>query len=110
MDVISKRVKLGVWDWSRMKDLLKIFQMVTDFVYFLLSKRGYYKDPSFFKLVKWKNSFFLSIIKRFKSSENLSKSMTLQKPLKKSVIWAVSGVLSSICSEITTVVLRFVLV
>ena len=43
MNVISKRVKLGGWDWSRMKDFLKIFQMVTDFVYFTLFKRGYYK-------------------------------------------------------------------
>ena len=86
--------------------------MVTDFVYFLLFKHGYYKSGKssliFQNLCDIKVLFFVHH-KRFKSCENLTKSMTLQKPLKKSVIPAVSGVASSICLEITIVLLKFVL-
>ena len=51
----------------------------------------------------------LVIQKGFKSSKNLSKSMTLRKPFKTSVIWAVSGVTSSIGLKITIVFVKFVL-
>ena len=64
--------------------------------------------PQLLNLCDKKNLSFVNH-KRFKSSENLSKSMTLRKPLKKYVIQAVSGVTSSIRLEITTVLLKFVL-
>ena len=89
MDVISKRNKLEVWDWSRMRDPLKIFQMVTDFVYFLLFKHGYFKRKKrsiFFQNLSDEKILSFVIHKGFKSSKKLSKSMTLRKPFKKSVI------------------------
>ena len=65
-NVISKRIKLGGWDWSRMKDLLKIFQMVTDFLYFLLFKHRYEKRRKrsiIFEICMMKKYFLLSFIK-----------------------------------------------
>ena len=71
-----------------MKDLSKIFQMVTDFVYFFLFKHGYFERKK--KINKFSNlseEKILSFVihKGFKLSKNLSKSMTLRKPFEKSV-------------------------
>ena len=61
MNDISKQIKLGGWDWSRIEDLLKIFKTVTDFffTFFYLNTdiKKEEKDQSFF------DKFLLSFIK-----------------------------------------------